>query len=159
MDRNRTVTRTTLLALAIVFAGCGKKIGDECRTSIDCSQESERLCDISQPGGYCTLDGCDERSCPDEAVCIRFFPRLFLDRDRKCMPAAGGPECAASEICLPEGVCAPRSAERRYCASSCDGDGDCRSDYECRLAGTEGSIALVSRPDATVRFCAPAISR
>ena len=145
------LTRLAYVALlaTIVAAGCSKEIGDDCRTSIDCSQESERTCDISQPGGYCTIEGCDERSCPEEAVCIRFFPRQYLTK--KC---ADPPGCGSDELCLDDGLCAPRSSERRYCAKKC-GDGDCRSSYECRTAGTEGSMALVAKPESRVRFCAP----
>ena len=148
----------TLLPLALAIAGlvplvaCSAKIGDDCKTGIDCSQEAERTCDISQPGGYCTVEGCDERSCPDDSVCIRFFPRLFLTG--MCMRSE---DCTVEELCLPQGRCAPRTSERRYCAATCDDGSDCRSGYECRMAGTEGSIPLVKNPDSRVRFCAPAL--
>jgi hypothetical protein len=137
----------TLVAAALLSVACGRKIGDSCKSSIDCSQESERLCDISQPDGYCTVEGCDEQSCPDSAVCIRFFPRLFLTR--KC-----GAGCSAEEICVDDS-CAPRASERRYCAHPCGGDGDCRGGYQCRRAGTGGSLPLTSTPDTPVSFCAP----
>jgi hypothetical protein len=144
------------LACALVLsAGCGKKIGDECRIAFDCQEEDElRTCDISQPGGYCTVDGCDERSCPSEAVCIRFFPRRFLE---KPCGAPAAPVCAPDELCLPDGVCAPRSTERRYCALACEDSGDCRDGYECRQAGRDGALALTRDPAAVVRFCAPRI--
>lgn len=138
--------------------GCGNKIGDECRTNIDCSQEDvNRSCDISQPGGYCTIDGCDERSCPEEAACIRFFPYMFVNK-----PCGAQQTCAPDETCVPSsstsgtmGLCAPRASERRYCALRCSSDGDCRGGYECRLAGDRGSLALLPNVSATVRFCAP----
>jgi hypothetical protein len=136
----------------LVQGACSKKIGDACRSSIDCSQESERLCDISQPGGYCTIEGCDERSCPEEAVCIRFFPRLFLTKSCKDNAAA----CAADEVCLEaDGLCAPRTSERRFCALACGNNGDCRGQYECREAGKGGSLPLVTNPARKVSFCAP----
>lgn len=137
-----------MLLGAMAAAACSREIGDGCETSIDCSTESERTCDISQPGGYCTVEGCDERSCPDSSVCIRFFPRLFLTK------TCDG--CGPDELCVGENRCAPRASERRYCAARCSGDGDCRSKYECREAGTEGSLALVSKPESKTRFCAPA---
>jgi hypothetical protein len=150
------VTLARLLVLAaLAAAGCSNKIGDECKTSADCSQEQERSCDISQPGGYCTIEGCDERSCPEDSACIRFFPRMHL-LTKGCGDAAS--ECAPDEICVGSGDaarCAPRSSERRYCAATCDDDDDCRGGYECRTAGTEGSLALTKRPERTVRFCAP----
>jgi hypothetical protein len=136
--------------------GCGRGIGDGCKTSFDCSQTSnDRVCDVSQPGGYCTIERCDETSCPDESVCIRFFPRLFLTRP--CDPAAPAVStgCRDDELCLDSGLCAPRASERRYCAHTCGGGGDCRGGYECRVAGTLGSMALVRSPEKRVRFCAP----
>ncbi len=148
-----------LAATAFVAGACSKKIGDDCKINPDCDPEGDRLCDLSQPGGYCTIDGCDERSCPEEAACIRFFPQRNLGKECKEDPNV----CAADEICVPDAVCAngnrssccaPRVTERRYCALKCGGSGDCRGGYECREAGTRGSLALTTRPEARVRFCA-----
>src|SRR5262245_31226593 len=127
------------LALPIV-AACGDKIGDGCHSSIDCSITGGRQCDISQPGGYCTVEACDNKNCPDESICVRFYPTRFLSQ--ACSPAtdpAAAPEttCAADEVCLSNGLCAPRASERRFCALKCSNDGDCRDQYECRLLGTE----------------------
>jgi hypothetical protein len=138
---------------ALLAVSCGRKIGDDCSTNIDCSQQAERICDIAQPGGYCTVEGCDERTCPDESVCIRFFPRLFLS-DR-CQQGV----CGRDELCLPDGWCAPRGSERRYCAATCGGDEGCRRDYQCTLAGTQGTMPLLPKPGKEVRFCAPAEPR
>jgi hypothetical protein len=136
-----------VLACLLLSGACTKKIGDDCRSSIDCSQDSERTCDISQPGGYCTIEGCDERSCPEEAACIRFFPRLFLTR-----PCTAG--CAVDELCVGD-QCAPRTSERRFCVQKCGENGDCRGGYICREAGTAGSLPLTANPAAKVSFCAP----
>jgi hypothetical protein len=78
---NRAVT-TMVLALtsALALASCGKKIGDECQTAADCDPNGTRICDISQPGGYCTILGCDETTCPSEAACIRYFPVQYLTK-------------------------------------------------------------------------------
>lgn len=135
------------IGASLLAVACGRKIGDSCKTSADCSLEAERNCDISQPGGYCTIEGCDERSCPGEAVCIRFFPRLFLSKTCDA--------CTADEICV-DAMCAPRSSERRFCALKCGSNGDCRDHYECRQAGQEGSLALTEDPSKQVKFCAPA---
>jgi hypothetical protein len=146
-----------LLCAALSLAACKRQIGDACKSSIDCSQEAERLCDISQPGGYCTIEGCDERTCPDESVCVRFFPRL--DPGRACNPtppADSPPDCAPEELCLKDGHCVPRASERRFCVHSCTDNNDCRGGYECRQAGTQGTIALHPNPAADVHFCAPA---
>jgi len=37
---------------ALVALGCQPEIGDSCHTSVDCSQSGNRLCDVTQPGGY-----------------------------------------------------------------------------------------------------------
>ena len=141
----------SFLFAALSLAACKREIGDDCKNSLDCSQESERLCDISQPGGYCTIEGCDERTCPEEAVCIRFFPRLGLNKS--CTDG-----CDATELCLQDGKCAPRMSERRYCVHSCDDNSDCRGGYDCIQAGTNGTMQLHSNPNAVVRFCAPKIT-
>ena len=137
-----------LLLAALSLGGCKRDIGDACKNSLDCSQESERLCDISQPGGYCTIEGCDERTCPEDSVCVRFFPRLGVTK-----PCSAG--CDANELCLQDGTCAPRMSERRFCVHSCGDNSDCRGGYDCRQAGTQGTMHLAPDPNAVVRFCAP----
>jgi hypothetical protein len=154
----------SLLAIAFVAcfaAACGSQIGDSCSTNVDCAQDGTRDCDLSQPGGYCTVNGCDEQSCPGEAVCIRLFPYE--------LPGAvctNDSQCQSNEICLPDGFCVPRISERRFCERKCGSDGDCRGGYVCRQAGIEGvpsntsnygSIALVANANQStiVKFCAP----
>jgi len=142
---------SSLLLAALSLGGCKRDIGDDCKNSLDCSQESERLCDISQPGGYCTIEGCDERTCPEDSVCVRFFPRQGLTKS-----CATG--CDPNELCLAdgkEGVCAPRMSERRFCVHSCSDNSDCRGGYDCLQAGTNGTLQLHADPNAVVRFCAP----
>jgi hypothetical protein len=148
-----------LLVLAVAAtagAGCKREIGDECKTAADCNPNGSRSCDATQPGGYCTIQGCDETSCPEEAACIRYFPAQYLTR--ACDPDSLTHDCAADEICLEAGLCAPLSTELRYCAKSCSSNDDCRGGYECRLAGTRGSMALTSNPESVVHFCAPITS-
>jgi hypothetical protein len=176
-------TAVLFVLFALLAPGCGKEIGDACATNVDCDQTGARDCDLSQPGGYCTVIGCDEKSCPSEAVCIRVFPytsaRPACQQDVDCAGAlpwclAGGlcgckqdSECSSDGLCLPDGLCVARSAERRYCERSCGSNGDCRGGYVCREAGIEGntpvssiygSIALVANANKStvVRFCAPA---
>lgn len=60
------------LLLFVAAAGCAPEIGDSCETSVDCSVNGDRICDIAQPGGYCTVVGCETDTCPDEAVCVEF---------------------------------------------------------------------------------------
>lgn len=147
-------------AAAALLAGlpaCGKDIGDDCSSSVDCAQDGTRLCDLAQPGGYCTIDGCDQSSCPGGSLCIRFFPVAFLTKP--CDPAGedvpgGRDDCSGDELCLDEGLCAPAASERRYCAKGCGGNDDCRSGYECQVAGTKGSMAL-TRSGGDKKFCGP----
>jgi hypothetical protein len=147
------------VALAVLGAasGCSHKVGDGCSTSADCDPtRGSRTCDLAQPGGYCIVEGCDARSCPEDSVCVRFFPESFLSEPCDPQRPATDNGCTADELCLDVGLCARRSLERRACVQSCGGDGDCRGGYECRLAGARGSMALVLDPeDKMPRFCAP----
>jgi hypothetical protein len=154
-------------------AACGKDIGDPCTTNVDCAQDGTRDCDQSQPGGYCTVNGCDEKSCPEGSICIRIFPYQaegstgcdWLTSSEGC-PSDQQNCCPADQLCLPEGHCVPRLAERRFCEKSCGTDGDCRGGYVCREAGVEhkapasntyGSIVLAANPNQSMvaKFCAP----
>lgn len=177
------------LALALTTASCGRKIGDTCQTAADCDPNGGRICDLSQPGGYCTILGCNETSCPSEATCVRYFPVEYLTtpcnpvcEDRNCLTGGAdaglcsltcpqgssngsanaacpnGPtnDCTADEICLDEGLCAPRSTEMRFCAFVCGNNGDCRGGYICRPTGTAGSMALSATPCTQTAFCSPA---
>jgi hypothetical protein len=162
-----------LLACALASAGCGHDIGDECRTSADCDPNGTRACDLSQPGGYCTIVGCDEQSCPEDSACIRYFPEKYLASMPMCSPTCEDvckvekivngeavlvldDVCTADEVCLNSGRCARRSFEQRSCAKTCGGNDDCRGGYECRQAGTLGSMLLSVDPNAKTGFCAPA---
>ena len=122
---NRAVT-TMVFALtsALALASCGKKIGDSCQTPADCDPNGARICDLSQPGGYCTIQGCDETTCPSEAACIRYFPVQFLtkpcnpyceDRQGLTVPDAGsdaGMSVDAGALPLCPGLFAPAPADQ-----------------------------------------------
>jgi hypothetical protein len=78
----------------LLFVGCSRKIGDECSTNIDCGVG--RICDRSQPGGYCTIPDCDTGSCPADSVCIR-----FSNGQSFCMLACGGnSDCRKEYTCV-----------------------------------------------------------
>jgi len=194
VNRNRERAPATLvLAMALAVASCGRKIGDNCQTAVDCDPNGGRICDLSQPGGYCTILGCNETTCPSEATCVRYFPVQFLTKpcnpfceDQYCLAGADGGtssdagcpmlcpqsspqesladtcpngptnDCTADEICLEEGLCAPRSSEMRFCAEVCATSNDCRDGYICRPTGTAGSVALSATPCTQTSFCAPA---
>lgn len=153
LNAARRLVLCGVLAALVSAAGCGRKVGDDCRTSADCDPGGTRTCDISQPGGYCIVEGCDARSCPEDSFCMRFFPEMFLSQ--RCGPAAGGAECRPDELCLDSGVCARRDLERRVCVQSCGDNDDCRDAYECRASGQGGALPLTLNPDARPRFCAP----
>lgn len=61
---------------ALGATACAPEIGDDCNHSSDCSVNGDRFCDTAQPGGYCTVIGCDPDTCPDGALCVewRFEP-------------------------------------------------------------------------------------
>jgi len=118
--------------VVLLAIGCSKEIGDECVVSSDCSSSGDRFCDTSSRGGYCTIQGCDYNTCPDEAVCVRFFTGSFSNKP--CDPTVPHDEagCTLDELCSLVGSCVPRSAEIRFCMRKCGSDGDCRDGYECR---------------------------
>lgn len=109
-----------LLAGALAL-GCTPKIGDECSVSTNCSATGDRLCDTTQPGGYCTLFNCEPGTCPADSVCINFGTTL-----------AAGPGCTPSQGNSPY--------QRSFCMANCSGTSDCRPGYECLdLSGSEAS--------------------
>lgn len=140
--------RLVLLALcAAALGACGKEIGDACVTDSDCSPNGDRqcLCSYCQSTievadeGYCTVQGCDFSTCPDEAVCVRFFTGDFDNRtcdptvaQADCAPGGAVGCCSLDELCAINGHCVPRASEVRYCMRTCGSDGDCRDGYECR---------------------------
>jgi len=161
LERNLCFFVLTVVALAV---GCGDQIGDSCSISTDCTNAGDRYCDPSSPGGYCTIAGCDYDTCPNEAVCVRFFSTATSDRP--CDSATediSTDDCTIDEICTLAGHCVSRNAETRFCMLTCGSSGDCRTEYECRdedLMKLHGGQPVID-PDATVTdepqaFCAPA---
>ena len=79
------------------------------------------------------------------------------------LPPEGTPvacnDCAAHEVCLPEGLCADLLSVRTSCRKECRSDTQCRDGYECRVSGSNG-VYSVPTPDApfgtgTVQICMP----
>jgi hypothetical protein len=102
-----------LVALTAAAVGCKPQIGDECQLSTDCSAADDRLCDITAPGGYCTIYNCEPGSCPeDEALCVEFGAQRS--------PVAA---CESRQI--------PSPYARAFCMAVCDSDSDCRDGYTC----------------------------
>jgi hypothetical protein len=160
------------LVAALFVAGCGAKIGDSCKSNIDCSPLGDRFCDTAPTSGYCTKEDCGPTSCPSEAVCIRFFTPL---QDEVCVYDSTIPfsrstcgdvddRCVCDQSdennnCIDNnGHCAPSSTERHWCERSCSTDSDCRDGYECRRTGTYGAEPLPSFSNGfgtPAMFCAP----
>ncbi|MEZ4226885.1 MAG: hypothetical protein R3B13_38445 [Polyangiaceae bacterium] len=122
-----------VLALVSGLYGCKPEIGDECSVSTDCSNAGDRLCDTTQPGGYCTIFNCEPGTCPEEAVCIAF-------------------KNSPSQLC-PDPQLGDR-LRRTFCLRSCGGDDDCRSGYKCiDLAKDNPWKASVAEYGASGKVC------
>lgn len=129
-----------LVLLAVIafgassLAGCSPEVGDKCTLSTDCSIRGDRLCDTSQPGGYCTVFNCSGNSCPAEAACVLFNANL--------------PGCGYDDR-------APARTSRSFCMYACSDDSDCRGEYECRNPGDAPWNALILDNDQSTRVCIP----
>jgi len=100
-----------LVAIAAAHAGCKPKIGDDCKISTDCSAAGDRLCDITAPGGYCTVFSCEPGTCPEgESLCVEFGEKR-------------------SPLCHDRSTPSPHA--RTFCMATCDKTSDCRTGYEC----------------------------
>ncbi len=75
--------------LAATLGACAPEIGDDCKTSTDCSVNGDRFCDVSQPGGYCTVIGCDPDTCPDGALCVEWRFDPSRSSETWCMASCG----------------------------------------------------------------------
>jgi hypothetical protein len=95
------------------LAGCTPAIGDKCTLSTDCSIQGTRVCDTSQPNGYCTVFSCTANSCPDNSACVEF--------------GASVPGCPYDDYRAPSRV------GRSICMRTCAADSDCRRSegYRC----------------------------
>jgi hypothetical protein len=133
----RSLALFALATFAATFAvGCGYQIGESCIVDTDCSADGSRVCDQTEPSGYCTILGCDYNTCPENSECVRFYTGAFANQpcDYLTEDASGGSNdaCTYDEECSLAGDCVPRSAEIRYCMATCNSNGDCRDGYECR---------------------------
>ena len=105
----------SLLAAVLLAAfafGCTPKIGDGCTTSTNCSAQGDRLCDTTEPGGYCTLFNCEPGGCPDDSLCINFGTQLSPVN-----------QCSTSQGNSPY--------QQSFCMAPCSSNGDCRGGYAC----------------------------
>lgn len=105
---------TTLLAAGMLLGGCTPHIGDHCQLNTDCSIDGTRVCDNSQPNGYCTSFNCVANSCLDNAVCVMVYANV--------------PGCPYDDYN------APSRTHSTLCLKACNTDSDCRNGegYVCR---------------------------
>lgn len=131
--------------VCLLALGCRPEIGDKCQISTDCSQVGDRLCDVSQPDGYCTIYNCEPKAsngatkCPDEAVCIVFAAE----------PSAV-PGC--------ENRLGDTPYSRTFCMKKCDNTTDCRSGYICLDLGAPGNKWAAVDADGPGKVCTQAFS-
>lgn len=115
--RTRGISLGLILASAGLATGalsaCKPEIGDKCMLSTDCSTRGDRLCDTSQPEGYCTLFNCRGNGCPDKGACALFGGAI--------------PGCGYSDRTGPGGARTARS----FCVAGCTSNADCRDGYVC----------------------------
>jgi hypothetical protein len=105
--------RFALVCAAVALVGCAPKIGDHCLTSTDCATNGSRICDTSQPDGYCTVFNCADDTCPNNAACVVLMPSV--------------PGCPYDEYDTPS------RSTRTLCLATCNNDSDCRTNegYVC----------------------------
>ncbi len=127
------------LPLTAAFAlGCLPKIGDACDFDSDCSQTEDRVCDTSQPDGYCSQFNCDPTSCPPgESICVAFSTEL-----------------STVEGCQDPNQ--PSPFERTFCMRTCQSDNDCRPEYACiDIDGDDPwSAEVIQDSPTTTKICA-----
>ena len=105
----RPGTRSALNAsayLLVALSACTPAVGDSCNDSSDCSVTGDRICDVAQPGGYCTVLNCQPDTCPRGSVCVEW---------------RGTPDRTAVSYCMD--ACGRRQRPDQ---------GDCRNGYTCR---------------------------
>jgi hypothetical protein len=122
-----------------VLAACTPQIGDKCVLSTDCSTRGDRLCDTSQPEGYCTQFNCSKNSCPNEAACVLF---------NAAVPGCGYDDRA--------GQYGSRVA-RSFCAAQCSDNSDCRAGYVCEVPTSAPWNGLILDDDQAKRTCVVAV--
>ncbi len=141
---SRLATLAICLSAAALGLGCTPQIGDDCTVSTNCSTTGVRLCDVTQPGGYCTIFNCEPGSCPDNSKCVNFGTQLSAARDDN-----GNPLTA----CTPSQANSPY--KRSFCMASCSSDSDCRGGYRCRRpSGPDGFNAVLAEHESGAKVCA-----
>jgi hypothetical protein len=126
------------LSLLVFLLGCQPSIGDHCVQSTDCSATGDRLCDTSQPNGYCTIFDCRPNLCPGGSGCVATNPNVFG--------------------CPYDDRHAPSRLSRQLCLKTCNSDSDCRQGEGYACITPEQYGILVLDDDQTEKVCLPATS-
>jgi hypothetical protein len=129
-----------LLLAASALAGCTPSIGDSCATSTNCASDGTRVCDTSEPGGYCTVLNCTGNNlgsvCPDYALCVLFN--------------ANEPGC-------PYSAYSPAPTGESECRNKCNSNSDCRASYLCASPLSAPWNAEILDTEQTAKVCMPAL--
>ena len=123
----------SLLAVAWV-SGCTPVVGDSCVLSTDCSSAGDRVCDTSEPDGYCTVENCLPNTCPDEAACVLFNPSV---------PGCGYSDRTKSRV------------GHSFCVAHCNSNSDCRDGYVCTDPRLTPWQAIILDDDQIKHNCLP----
>jgi hypothetical protein len=110
-------------------SACAPKIGDKCTASTDCSAQGDRLCDPTQPDGYCTIFNCEPNRCPDEAVCVAFVE----------------PSCSSPAVSM--------RFQRTFCMFVCESNNDCRAGYQCLDTTGDPARQVVDESPQSRKIC------
>jgi hypothetical protein len=121
-----------IAALLALASGCSPKIGDKCTVSTDCSVNGDRLCDSTEPSGYCTVFNCEPNACPDDSLCVAFTE----------------PTCSSPAQSV--------RFTRTFCMATCESDGDCRAGYLCLDVTNDEVRQVLDINPSTRRICAVA---
>jgi hypothetical protein len=116
--------------------GCAPEIGDSCALSTDCASDGTRVCDTSEPGGYCTILNCTGTDlgspCPGGDVCVLFNANV--------------PGCPYSSQ-------TPARTGQSFCMAGCNTNDDCRGGYSCRSPTGAPWDAVLLDPDPQALVC------
>ena len=99
-----------LMGVAGLYTGCAPQVGDACSSNLDCG--AQVTCDLSQPGGYCTVQNCLSGSCPDESVCVEFD-----NGENWCMAM-----CDSTGDCRDDYQCLPGEGSHAFCTPTIEED-------------------------------------
>jgi hypothetical protein len=126
-----------VFSISAAVIGCKPSIGDDCTVSSDCSVTGDRLCDTTQPGGYCTVFNCEPGLCPKESICVGYGN--VPSAAKSCSDQQGG-----------------QRLQRTFCLRRCDSDSDCRTGYKCKDMGRKNpwGAVVVEHSGTNGKVCA-----